>query len=76
MADARTALEQTAESSRRLDQDKVALEESLKKANLPGEDETDDIDVLRRADLVERVSLLEGSWWMPSSSILITQWLS
>lgn len=76
MADARTALEQTAESSRRLDQDKLALEESLKKADLPGEDETDDIAVLRRADLVERVSLLEGSWWMPSSSILITQWLS
>jgi len=39
----------------------VSLEESLKKENLPGEDETQDIAVLRRAGLVERVSTLEGS---------------
>lgn len=39
----------------------MALEESLKKADLLGEDETDDIVVLWRADLVERVRVLEGS---------------
>ena len=39
----------------------MALEESLKKTDLHGEDETEDIAVLRRADQVERVSMLEGS---------------
>ena len=39
----------------------MALEEPLKKADLPGEDETEDTVVLRRADLVERVRVLEGS---------------
>jgi hypothetical protein len=61
LADARTALEQVTKSSRKMAEEKVALEESLKKADLPGEDETEDIAVLRRAELVERVSMLEGS---------------
>jgi len=61
LVDARTALEQETESSRKLAEEKVALEESLKKADLPGEDETEDIVVLKRAELVERVSVLEGS---------------
>jgi len=39
----------------------VALEESLKKADLPVEDETKDTVVLNRADLIERVSVMEGS---------------
>jgi len=39
----------------------VALEESLKKADLLGEDESEDTVVLKRAELIERVSVLEGS---------------
>ena len=61
LADAQTALEQEAESSGKLVEEKAALEESLKKAYLSGEDETEDIAVLRRADLVEKVSVLEES---------------
>jgi hypothetical protein len=61
LADARTTLEQATESSRKLAEEKVTLEESLKKADFPGEDETEDIAVLRRAVLVERVRVLEGS---------------
>jgi len=48
-------------SSRKLVEEKVALEESLKKADLPGEDETEDIAILKHAELVQRVSVLEGS---------------
>jgi len=33
----------------------------LKRATLPGEDETEDLAVLDRAGLVEKVSVLEGS---------------
>ena len=36
LADARTALDQATESSRKLAEEKVALKESLKKADLPG----------------------------------------
>ncbi|RHN73982.1 hypothetical protein MtrunA17_Chr2g0304611 [Medicago truncatula] len=61
MADARTALEQAAESSRKLVEEKVTLDESLKKADLPGEDETEDTAVLKRADMIEKVSVLERS---------------
>jgi hypothetical protein len=39
----------------------VSLEEALKKADLPGEDEAEDLAVLRRADLVDRIGELEGS---------------
>jgi hypothetical protein len=39
----------------------VSLEEALKKADLPGEDEAEDLAVLRRADLVNRIGELEGS---------------
>ena len=39
----------------------MAFEESLKKADLLGEDETEDIPVLKRAELVEKASMLEGS---------------
>ena len=60
LADARTVLEQTDEPSKKLAEEKVALEEFLKKADIPRE-ETEDIAVIRRADLVERVSVLEGS---------------
>jgi hypothetical protein len=37
------------------------LEEALKKADLPGEDEAEDLAVLRRAGLVDRIGELEGS---------------
>jgi len=61
LAEARTAFEQAADSSRKLAEEKVTLEEALKKADLPGEDEAEDTIVLRRADLLERVSVQEGS---------------
>ena len=38
LVDARAALEWATESSRKLDEEKATLEESLKKADLPGED--------------------------------------
>jgi hypothetical protein len=37
------------------------LEEALKKADLLGEDEAEDLAVLRLADLVDRIGELEGS---------------
>ena len=61
LVDARTALEAATELSRKLAEEKVALKESLKKADLAGEDETEDTVVLKRADLIERVSMLEGN---------------
>jgi vacuolar-type H+-ATPase subunit I/STV1 len=61
LTEARTALEQAVDSSRKLAEEKVSLEEALKKADLPGEDEGEDLAVLRRADLVDRVGELEGS---------------
>lgn len=49
------------ESSRKLAEERLALEESLKKADFHGEEETEDVATLiRRADMVERVSVLEG----------------
>ena len=39
----------------------MALEESLKKEDLPREDETEDIAVLTCPELVERISMLEGT---------------
>jgi len=62
LVDARTALEQAAESSDKLVEEKAALEESLKKADFPRKDETEDIAVLRRADLGFKVSVLDGSF--------------
>jgi len=56
-----TLIEAATEISRKLAEEKAALEESLKKAELPGEDETGDTVVLNRADLIKRVSVLEGS---------------
>ena len=61
LAEARTALEQAADSSRKLAEEKVSLEEDLKKADLPREDEAEDMAVLRRADLVDKIGELEGS---------------
>ena len=61
LADARTTLEQAAESSRKLAEEKVTLEESLKKEDLPEEEKMEDTAVPRHADFVERVSMLEGS---------------
>ena len=59
--DARTALEHAVEAFGKLVEEKKALEESLKMADLLGEDETEDIAVPKLADLVEKVSVLEGS---------------
>ena len=39
----------------------MSLEEALKKADLPREDEAEDTDVLRRADLVDMIGELEGT---------------
>jgi len=61
LAEARAALGQATDSSRKLAEEKASLEESLKKADLPGEDETEDMVVLRHADLVDRIGELEGS---------------
>ena len=43
--DARTALGQSVEASNKLVEEKKALEESLKRATLPGEDETEDLAI-------------------------------
>jgi len=61
LAEARAALGQAADSSWKLAEEKPSLEESLKKAELPGEDEAEDTAVLRRTDLVDRIGELEGS---------------
>jgi chromosome segregation ATPase len=61
LAEARIALEQTADSSRKLAEEKVSLEEALKKADFPREDEEEDTAVLKRAGLVDRIGELEGS---------------
>jgi hypothetical protein len=61
LAEAQGALGQAAESSRRLAEEKATLEEALRKADLPGEDEGEDLAVLRRAGLVDRIGELEGS---------------
>jgi len=61
LAEAQTALEQAANSSRKLAEEKVSLEEALKKADLPREDEAEDTVVMRRVDLVDRIGELEGS---------------
>jgi hypothetical protein len=58
---AQTALEQATDSSRKLAEEKESLEEALKKADLPGEDEAEDLVVLRCAGLVDRIGELEGS---------------
>jgi hypothetical protein len=47
--------------SKRLAEEKVSLEEALRKVDLPGEDEVEDLAVLRRAGLVDRIGELEGS---------------
>ena len=60
LVEARTALEQAADSSRKLAEEKVSLEEVLKKADLSGEDEAEDTVVLRCANLVDRIGELEG----------------
>ncbi|RHN74308.1 putative transposase (putative), gypsy type [Medicago truncatula] len=44
-----------------LAEEKASLEETLKKADLPREDEMEDTTVLRRADLVDTIGELEGS---------------
>jgi hypothetical protein len=61
LSGAQTALEQATDSSRKLAEEKASLEEALKKADLPGEDEAEDLAVLRRAGLVDRIGKLEGS---------------
>jgi hypothetical protein len=48
-------------SSQKLAEEKVSLEEALQKADLPGENEAEDLAVLRRAGLVDRIGELEGS---------------
>jgi len=58
---AQASLGQAADSSRKLAEEKASLEEALKKADLPGEEETEDTVGLRRADLLDRVGELEGS---------------
>jgi len=61
LVEAQTALEQAGDSSRKLAEEKVSLEEALKKADLPGEDEAEDTVVLRCVDLVDMIGELEGS---------------
>jgi len=61
LAEARTALGQAADSSRKLAEEKASLEEALMRADLPGKDEAEDTTVLRRANLVDRIGELEGS---------------
>jgi hypothetical protein len=56
-----TALEQETAFFQKLAGEKASLEEALKKADLSGEDEAEDLAVLRRADLVDRIGELEGS---------------
>jgi len=62
VVDARTTLDQAVKASHKLAEEKKALEESLKREDLPGEDEMEDIAVLNRFGLVERISVLEGSF--------------
>jgi hypothetical protein len=61
LSEAQTALKRATESSRKLAEEKASLEEALKKADLPGEDEAEDLAVLRRAGLVDKIGELEGS---------------
>jgi len=61
LAEARAALGQATDSSRKLAEEKASLEEGLKKADLPGEEEAEDTAGLRRADLVDKIGELEGS---------------
>jgi len=61
LAEARISLEQAADSTRKLAKEKVFLEEALKKADLPGEDEAEDTVALRHADLVDKIGELKGS---------------
>jgi len=61
LAEVRASLRQAADSSRKLAEEKAFLEEALKNADLPGEEETEDTIGLRRADLMARVGELEGS---------------
>jgi hypothetical protein len=61
LSEAQASLEQATLSSRKLVEEKVSLEEALKKADLPGEDEAEDLAVLRRAGLVDKIGELEGS---------------
>jgi hypothetical protein len=75
LSKAQTALEQATDSSRKLAEEKASLEEALKKADLPGEDEAEDLTVQRRADLADRNGELEGAWWTLSSLGLSGQWL-
>jgi hypothetical protein len=56
-----TALKQATDSSQKLAEEKASLEEALKKADLPGEDEAEDLAVLQRTGLVDRIGELEGS---------------
>jgi chromosome segregation ATPase len=58
---AQTALEQATDSSQKLAEEMASLEEALKKADLLGEDEAEDLAVLRHAGLVDRIGELEGS---------------
>jgi hypothetical protein len=60
LSGAQTALEQATVSSQKLAGEKASLEETLEKAHLPGEDEAEDLVVLRRAGLVDRIGELEG----------------
>jgi hypothetical protein len=61
LSEAQTALEQATDSSRKLAEEKASLEEALKKADLPREDEAEYLAVLQRAGLVDRIGELEGS---------------
>jgi len=47
------------ESSKNLSEDKASLEESLKEADFPREDETEDTIVLKHVELIERVRVLD-----------------
>jgi len=59
--EARTGLRQATDSSQKLAEEKASLEEALKKADLPGNDEAEDTAILRQADLVDRIGELEES---------------
>jgi len=61
LAEVQVSLGQAADSSQKLGEEKASLEEALRKADLPREEETEDTIGLRRADLVDRVGELEGS---------------
>jgi hypothetical protein len=62
-----TSLEQATDSSRKLDEEKVSLDEALKKADLPGEDEAEDTAALRHADLVTGLVSWKEACWTSSS---------